>query len=115
METHASATTGLLTAEGNNQSGIAGVTWRSDLRLYAGYSPQNRKLPLESGFYALGMAITADAPRVVSFSADDDFSAAPNLSAVDREAIILQVANMAEQLMTDLPNLLVVVAAGNEG
>jgi len=52
-EAHAAATTGLLTAQGDNSSGIAGVNWHTRLFLYAGHSGGNRKLPLTTGLYVL--------------------------------------------------------------
>lgn len=112
MEAHASATTGLLSAEGNNGSGIAGVNWRSRLYLYAGYSSGNRALPLESGFYVLRAQLVADSPRVLSVSTDQ--RVLTSVSPADRERFIRDLVPDVQLALDQLPGLLVVVAAGNE-
>lgn len=112
-ETHAVATTGLLSAEGDNASGIAGVNWRTRLFLYAGFSGSNHKLPLYTGFYHLAAPLVSDDIRVLSLSVDDGFPV--SLPAIDRESRIRQVAAELQNLLLDkLPSLLIVVAAGNE-
>lgn len=113
-ETHASETTGLLSAEGDNSSGIAGVSWRSSLYLYAGESSGNRPLPLATATYMLGTEVRADAPRVLSFSVDQGFPSNPNITAADRETMIRSVASDFREVLLNTPGLLVVVAAGNE-
>ncbi|MGH2608343.1 MAG: S8 family serine peptidase, partial [Tepidiformaceae bacterium] len=112
-EAHAVATTGLLSAEGDNGSGMAGVSWRTGLYLYSGYSRNNRKLPLYSGFYLLAGQLVSDGPRILSLSADDGFPS--SLPEIDRESRIHLVAGEIQDLLLErLPSLLVVVAAGNE-
>ena len=111
-EKHASATTGLLSAEGNNNSGIAGVAWRSALYLYNGMSPANIPYPVEQAFYVLGNQVVADAPRVLSFSADVvvDSTQPP----AEREATIRITSYEIRTMLDNASGLLIVVAAGNE-
>jgi len=111
-EAHAVATTGLLAAAGDNASGIAGMTWRTRLFLYAGYSAGNRKLPLESGLYALVNQIIPDDIRVLSLSADERLTS--SLSLKDRQELIGEVAIDVSRLLDRLPSLLIVLGAGNE-
>jgi hypothetical protein len=111
---HAMATTGLLSAEGNNGSGIAGVNWRSDLRLYAAYSAGNRQLPFQTGLYVLTGKVQADAPRVLSFSIDQRVPHGPSVTQLDRETAIDDAASDLRQMLLLTPGLLIVVAAGNE-
>ncbi|HXE82840.1 MAG TPA: S8 family serine peptidase [Gemmatimonadales bacterium] len=113
-EAHASATVGLAAAEGNNGSGIAGVTWRSSLYLYAGDSPGNRALPFTQASYMLMNQLIADAPRVLSFSADQVFPVNSNITPSDREAQIRWIADDFRRVLDQTPGLLIVVAAGNE-
>jgi len=71
LEKHAASTTGLLSSEGDNRSGISGMMWRTSLHLYAGStSPNNHRLPLLDNFFALGEKVVADQVRILSFSAD---------------------------------------------
>jgi len=109
---HAVYTTGLLTAAGDNASGIAGVSWRTRLLAYAGYSPANRQLPLATGFYLLADRMATDGIRVLSLSADGEFADATRPS--DRKEDIHSVGLFLQDLLDRLPSLLVVVAAGNE-
>lgn len=112
-ETHAAATTGLLSAEGDNGQGIAGVMWRSRLYLYSGYSAGNRPLPLASGFHLVADTIITDSLDVLNFSADARLDTLPP----DRtEEVINYFADFLRLNLFDrLPSLMVVVAAGNDG
>jgi hypothetical protein len=112
MQGHATATTGLLSAEGNNSSGIAGVIWRSGLYLYSGYSSGNRPLPLQTGYYLLENQIEADGPRVLTVSVDQKMPA--TLPVTAREKMIRDLSLDVEFTLNRMPQLLVVVAAGNE-
>ncbi len=110
---HAIATSGLLSARGDNGSGIAGMDWRTRLFMYAGYSPNNRPLDLTTGFFLVSEAISADRIRVLSLSADAEFP--DSIQAKDRERFIEDViGEMQSSLIPDSSPLLVVVAAGNE-
>lgn len=113
-EAHAVATTGLLSAAGDNGRGIAGVMWRSQLHLYSGYSQENRPLPLASGFYLVADAIVSDQLGILSLSADGR-----QLDGVSPDATQQSIVDFAKGLRVDLfdrlPSLLVVVAAGNDG
>jgi hypothetical protein len=110
---HSVATGGLLTAEGDNASGIAGASWRSRLHLYSGYGATNRPLDLGSDFGFLASQVVSDGIRVLSISADVKFSVStpPEQRA---EYIRDLQALVKESLLDQLPNLVVVVAAGNE-
>jgi len=113
-QTHATATTGLIAAEGNNVSGMAGVTWRTGLHLYAGYSsPGNHSLPIPDNFFVLAEAIVRDRLRVLSLSAD--VAVDSTRSSAKREVEIRSLAaDIQRDLLDTLPSLLVVVAAGND-
>jgi len=111
-EAHAVKTTGLLTAEGNNGSGIAGVNWRTRLFMYAGYSPGNRPLDLVTGLYVPAGWMVSDGINVLSLSMDG--SIPDTIRPKDREAMIrVAAAWLQEDLFEKLPSLLVVFAAGN--
>jgi len=113
MERHAAATTGLLAAEGDNASGIAGVSWRTGLHLYAGYSsPGNHPLPIIDNFFVLAERIVQDQLRVLSLSADAAVDSTRPVADRDRE-IHLLADDIQHDLLDRLPDLLVVVAAGN--
>ncbi|MGH2397675.1 MAG: S8 family serine peptidase, partial [bacterium] len=111
---HAAATTGLLTAQGNDTSGIAGVMWQTRLHLYAGWtSPGNHPLPIPDNFFVLAQAIVPDRLRLLSLSAD--VAVDSTQPAAEREAQIQSLAvSIQQDLLDSLPSLLVVVAAGNE-
>lgn len=114
MERHAVATTGLLAAQGNNGSGIAGVNWRTGLHLYAGYtSPGNHALPIIDNFFVLAEQMVQDQLRVLSLSADAVVDSTRPVADRDHE-IHLLAADIQHDLLDRLPALLVVVAAGNE-
>jgi len=113
-ETHATAVTGQLTAEGDNGSGHGGVNWQTDLHLYAAYSsPGNHPLPVLDNFFALAEPMVNDQLRVLSFSADAVVDSTK--PAAEREAQIRALAVSIDQdLLSKLRELVVVVAAGNE-
>ena len=110
---HAVATTGLLAAEGDNASGIAGIGWRSHLFMYAGYDHLDRAVPLTSGFYVIAQLMVSDSIRVLSISVDAGFFSSVRVE--DRRAQIGWLVDaVGAELLDKLPSLLVVVAAGNE-
>lgn len=116
-ESHASSTTGLLAAEGNNTSGVAGLTWRSDLRTYDVYSAANRELPFYTGLWVLTGKLKVDAPRVLSISSDQELSPMkPNApqDTAQREHVVSSAVTDLSDLLYNTPGLLIVVAAGNE-
>src|SRR5204863_4971247 len=110
---HAAATTGLLAAEGNNSSGIAGINWRTGLHLYAGLSSGNHPLPIVDNFFVLAEVIVAHHLRVLSVSVDAAVDSTKPVG--DRQKIIELLASSIQQdLLDSLPSLLVVLAAGND-
>jgi hypothetical protein len=112
-ERHAVATTGLLSAEGDNGSGIAGVDWQTNLHLYAGRSPGNRALPLTQGLYVLANRLVPDGIRVLNLSVDQAFDSSEAPANIER--ITRSVAADMQSLMDRLPSLIIVVAGGNSG
>jgi subtilisin family serine protease len=110
---HAIATTGLLTAEGGNASGIAGVDWGTKLFMYAGNNASDQQLPLVTGFYVVAGLMAGDSIRVLSISVDAQYDASRRVE--DRRQDILDLSSTVQvSLLDPLPSLLVVVAAGNE-
>jgi hypothetical protein len=107
---HAVATGGLLTASGDNNSGMAGVSWRTDLTQYSLRSPQQRPL-LPSGLYTFLDEVRRAPPRILNFSIND--RADSNMSASDRSDLIDEYRLQFKALLDDVP-LSIVVAAGNE-
>lgn len=110
--THATATTGLLAAAGDNGSGIAGLIWRTNLRQYALKSSGNRLLDLTSGMYILAGALLTDSLNVLSLSTDEGFRPGP--TQAERVRMIEDVASELRNLLSQSPKLLIVVATGNE-
>ena len=106
---HGTAVAGVLTAAGDNGRGVAGVVWDSDLRLYALGKPTADPRDEYDAFYSeLIPRLTIDRPRVLNFSIELDKSAAnPKLSE--------ELADRIRQLLLDVPDMLIVMAAGNEG
>jgi len=116
-ETHAIATSGLLAAEGNNNSGVAGLNWRSDLYPYNAYSPANRMLPFVTGLFVLTTQLQVDAPRVLSVSIDQTLPPMrPNApqDTIEREGHINDTVGEISALLRQTPGMLLVIAAGND-
>ena len=103
---HAVGTAGVLTATGDNNLGIAGTAWKSQFRPYALSTPSHRSLPLNWAVYLLVEQLIKDRPQILSVSIDQ----------VDTSAVDVDSTNTPElrRLLTELPELLVVVAAGND-
>ena len=111
--THSIEVAGLVSAAGDNGSGIAGVVWATQLFLYAGTNASNRRLPLTTGFYVLAELMVKDGIRILTLSSDGRYPA--NWTTEQRNEDILQFARTIQvSLLDKLPSLLVVVAAGNE-
>jgi len=106
---HGTAVAGVLAAAGDNGRGVTGVVWKSDLRLYALGKPTADPRDEYDAFYSeLIPRLTVDRPRVVNFSIELDKSAAnPKLPE--------ELADRLRQLLLDAPDMLIVMAAGNEG
>jgi hypothetical protein len=106
---HAAATGGLLTAAGDNGSGMAGVSWRTQLFQYSLRSPLQRSLL--PNLRAFLVQVEKNRPRVLSFSVD---VVALNAPFAYRQGMILQWATQIGALLDSVPSLTVVVAAGND-
>lgn len=109
---HATHVAGAMAAIGDNGSGVAGVIWRTDLRLYSVYSNGNRPLPLTTAFYVLTDAIQADRPVVLSLSIDGILPA--GLPQAQKDYWIDNTVVYLKDLLQAVPEMLVVVASGNE-
>ncbi len=97
---HSRAVAGILTASGDNGIGTAGVTWHTSLRLYV----EQGQPSINRFATAYLPGIMADAPHVLNISV--------RLYGSDTLLIRRAVIGLRD-LMQRLPNLLVVVAAGN--
>ena len=110
--THGAQVTGTLTARGNDSAGVAGLMWRTQLHLFQLSAPNGRGMLLSRGFPVLAGAIRQANPRVLVITADDIYLQDDTLeqaSAVD------DLADEVDQLLlAPMPNLSIVVAAGNE-
>jgi len=99
----------MLTASGDNGHGVSGVIWRSDLRLYAlGKPTQDPRDEYDAFLSEIIPRLTADHPRIVNFSIELDKSAAnPKLAE--------ELADRIQQLLLEAPDMLLVMAVGNNG
>lgn len=111
---HAAETAGLLSAGGDNGSGIAGVAWRTRLQLFAlRSSPQRRSLLTGNwNLFATALRQQAQSPRVLSLSVDGLLPS--SMSPAERARWIAWMTREWRVILDSLPGLLIVVAAGNE-
>ena len=113
FERHAAATTGLLTAQGDNALGLAGMMWRSQVYLYASASAGDWVPPLFRGWEEQAKAIARDDVRVLNLSVVGTLS-----DSLPPDQVTRLVQRLSDRLRVDLldrlPNLLLVVAAGND-
>lgn len=109
---HATWTSTLLGASGDNGEGVAGVLWRSRLFLYEALDPDGYPIPFFTGFYRISNAILTDSPRILSVAVDQP----PPEGASDRlKADYIRDVELAVQFMLDRSDsLTVVVASGDE-
>jgi hypothetical protein len=108
---HASGVTGILTAEGNNSKGIAGMAWRTGAHLIPiATAGRRRVLPL--GWPELRGIIRARSPRVLNITADPRLPSGMPLA--DRRDYADQMAGEWRRLLDDVPGMLVVISAGND-
>jgi hypothetical protein len=111
LRLHSANTGGILTAIGDDGKGIAGVAWHTAFQQYSFWSPARRLLP-HTGFHILASAIRAGHPRVLSVSMG---YTGDTLSPIVRLGIIDDLEGSLRQfLLVDVPDLLVVAAAGND-
>jgi hypothetical protein len=112
LKEHGTGVTGILSARGDNGSGLAGVMWQTRLHLYSGMSPGHRATDLQSGFYQIVTQIGRDSIRILTISMDQQVSKAK--TAAERARDIEGVAGDLRHLLQANPRLLIIVAAGNE-
>jgi hypothetical protein len=112
---HATAVTGMLTARGNNGGGVAGVTSRTQLDQFALYSSANHRLEISSPHFSEVLnAIAQRQPRILNITVDETFDAGTAASV--QLAAIRTIERAVRTLLLDaVPNLTIVVAAGNDG
>lgn len=112
LREHATAVTGMVTAEGDNGSGVAGTMWQTKLFLYDALSPGNRLIDFVSGFYKFTELMFADGIQVLNISIDAELKA--DLSVADQTATIQDVARSFRDLFIQIPALIVVISTGND-
>jgi len=109
---HASWTSTLLSASGDNGEGLAGVLWKSHLYLYEALDPARYPIPFVTGFYRISSAVLKDSPRILSISVDQPVTrgASERLKQFQIGDVELGVETMLE----GSDSLIVVVATGDE-
>lgn len=108
---HSAETGGLMTATAENNEGIAGVAWRTNLHLFALRSNLRRSL-LPNEWYLFAGQVQTRAPRVLSLSIDGRLSA--QMPPADQAHRIGRMADRWRALMDSVPGMLIVIAAGND-
>jgi hypothetical protein len=108
---HSAATGGLLTASGDDARGMAGVSWKTKLIQYSLRSPAGRPL-LPSGLFEFIFEVRRAPPRILSVSIDA--VADSSMDSTSRADLIQEYRKDLGDLLTVAPNLLIVLAAGNE-
>jgi hypothetical protein len=101
---------GILTATGDNDTATAGTAWRTGLQQYSYWSSGLRALP-PTGYFLLRGALKQNSPKVLNISAG---FGPDTLPLSDRLHAITYITDELRQVYTELPDLLIVVAAGNE-
>jgi hypothetical protein len=109
---HAVAVTGVLTAQGDNQIGVAGVAWASNLYMYSLSDATRHTLPFNAGLWVLGAQLKADKPRIVTISIDQPFPKL--LPDTSRAHYVEDAKKEIQEVLDGVPDLIFVVAAGNE-
>ncbi len=108
---HGTAAAGLLSAKGDNDQGIAGVAWKTDLRLYhLGGNNAGVTFSTRNAFAQALEAATLDGIRVLSVSIT---IATPSNSATG-PALQARLVETLQAFLDQNPNALVVIATGNE-
>ncbi len=107
---HATNTAGVLSASGDDGKGVAGVTWRSSLQLYSLWSTNRRVLSIPL-FRRVLEEVELKGPRVLSISAGYWGQQNP---LGERLGAISVLEAFLQHTLNSLPNLLIVVATGND-
>lgn len=108
---HSSAVASILAAEGDNATGMAGVIWRSDLRLYSLETTDSLGPAIGYFEQEIVPALVSAVPRVLSLSTDFRLGVGKSLGErIIRERIAYTAVL---DLMSSLPELLIVSSSGN--
>jgi hypothetical protein len=110
-QNHGAAVSSVLTAKGDNSSGLSGVMWRSGTTIYSMENTDSSRAVGHFGFGESGAnTVIAAQPQVLSLSSDFGPYQTEDLleSNADQWSLILQ------RIMTRLPELIVVKSAGND-
>ncbi len=111
LERHGIAVAGILGSAGGNGLGVAGVIWKTDLRLISLETVSSEGIQADLFARSVVPELVALQPRVLSLSSD--FGLFEKLS---RYAFNLRAASDGiAELLDSLPGLLIVQAAGNDG
>ncbi|MDZ7629787.1 MAG: S8/S53 family peptidase, partial [Gemmatimonadaceae bacterium] len=109
---HGHSVAALVSASGDDSTGLAGPLWRSDLRVITPGNVNEKKGAGAFFFYeVLSQEILRAAPRILSLSSDYVI----NPDTLQREADIVAITLRFRQLLDSLPMLLIVQAVGNDG
>jgi hypothetical protein len=111
LSAHATWTSTLLSATGNNDLGTSGVMWRSRLYLYEAVDPAGFALPFSAAFYRIVSTVVSDAPRILSISVDQYLP--QNALGSDKELWIAELAGQVESMLQRADSLTIVMAAGD--
>jgi subtilisin family serine protease len=105
---HGTLVASVLAGVGDNDSGVAGMIWRSDLKLYAMTGPGNRRTrdPSFSFFGEILPQVVADQPKVLNISIT--FGTSGDLS----QRSLLELA--LTKLLVNSPGTLIVLGIGND-
>ena len=113
FQNHGAAVVSVLTAAGDNSTGVSGVMWKSDLRVFSMENTDRRRAAGARVFYESGLAnVLAWHPKVLNLSSDF----AVNSPTEDALQNSVEYTNaILRKLLDSLPDLLIVKSAGNDG
>jgi len=107
---HATWTSSLLGASGDNGQGTAGVLWNSRLFLYEAVDPDGYSLPTSAMYRVVG-SVLKDSLRVLSISIDQFVPRGTSDSA--KKDLIYEASMTFEALLRGASDLTIIIAAGD--
>ncbi len=111
FELHGHQVAGMIAAEGDSGSAVAAPLWSSDLRVFSMESTNSKLSPGVAEFAReIQSPVVASQPRVLSLSSD--FGPYRSLTKLKKQTSDMK--QLIAELMTSVPQLLVVKSAGND-